>query len=126
MYLMYNAETEELEELAEKENTYDMISSAVGGLIELAPTPRSLAGIDLWVNEEGKLMSLTPSMILLDDNKHLVDTFAGNIVFTRTNEDGETIPLTDDDAKLIKEELSRSFAIVDLTDGMWVVPVLQY
>lgn len=103
MYLKYNTETKKLEEIQVETNTYEMIRKGVGGLICSAPVPEDLAGIDMWVHDEGKLLQMEPSAMLMDKSGDLLDFYAGNIVFTRTDEAGETIPLTDEDVERIKK-----------------------
>lgn len=89
-------------------STYKMLNNNVGGSIELVSFIEKFyeKGIDLWINEEGKLNDLDISIVIRNDNE-FVDVLCGNIVFARSNEEGETIPLNEEDIVFIKKELQK-------------------
>lgn len=90
-------------------DSYDFISDSVGGYIESIPLSQfNSKGIDVWCNENGKYEGLVTSMLLSHDGK-IYDNVVGDVVFTRCNEEGETISLTDDDIKFIKEVFDKSW-----------------
>lgn len=81
----------------------ETLQGLVGGYIEHVMIP-DLAdrGIDLWVNDEGKLIGLTPTIGLIHDDE-LIDVLNGTVVFTRFGTEGETFGLTDEDCDFIKD-----------------------
>ena len=87
----------------EKENSLNFLQKEVNGNIERISFIKVLEekGIDVWVNEEGKLLGLSPSITIYHQNE-LIDVLMGNVVFTRYNDEGETIGLTDDDISFIQ------------------------
>lgn len=88
--------------------TYDMLKENVGGYIECVSWINCLSGrgIDVWVNENGKLDNLPPSVILHDNGK-IIDILAGNLVFAR-KEGENTVPLFEEDIEyIIKKIIER-------------------
>lgn len=66
-------------------NNLDAMQGVVGGYIELVP----VNGLDLWVNEEGLLIGLP-------FNRMIGGTpMVGTILVASSNEEGDTIGLTD-------------------------------
>ena len=97
----------------EGDDTYKMISNNVGlgGMIETIPffdrMTRGMYGITVFGNEEAKLIPLEPSIVVTHEKDvRWKDILCGPLVFTRTNDEGETVSLTDEDITLIKETLS--------------------
>lgn len=86
-----------------KENSLKFLQQEVDGNIEKIPYIRVLneEGINVWGNENGKLLGLEPSICIYHRDE-LIDVLVGNIVFTKTNENGETIGLTDNDISFIQ------------------------
>ena len=96
------------------------VQEAVGGMIELLPfmyfPELEGAGIDCWINEEGKLLArdgdtIAPTVVFRNadkpnDIRNLVDIIFGPVVFTRHDEDGGFASLEEGDEKLISEALS--------------------
>lgn len=60
----------------------------VGGLLELVRLPD---GLDLWCNEEGVLLGMTPNRIVAGHVIH------GDFFLARHNEEGEPVSVTTDD-----------------------------
>jgi hypothetical protein len=78
-------------------NSYELLSETVQGYIECVSLPS--LGVDMWINEEGKILQLPQNPkgnALWVKEYGLTDYIAGNIVFTRVNDEGETIGLTDE------------------------------
>lgn len=102
------------------------MQSIVGGYIEHVYANRTFEknNIDIWLNEEGKLNKLTPTIILKNENE-IVDVFVGTILFTSVNDEGETIPLNDEQIKIVSEELKDTSYI---SDGIksYKVYILRY
>lgn len=107
------------------DDSYEFLKTTLGGYIERVPLRDfETKGIDLWVNEEGKLIGLNPSF-MLTYNGEPYDFLVGDVVFTRYTDDGDTISLTDDDIKFIKNKVNNTIHYVDLTRGA-MLPVLAY
>ena len=109
---------------------YDMLKENVDGCVECVSfiNDFSKRGIDLWVNEAGKLNDLLPT-IAVTKNKELVEVLNGNIVFTRVNDNGETIPLTDEDIRFIRKTLNKKIGIVrfvNLITGSELENIVSY
>lgn len=113
-----------LKEVDYKIDSYDFVKGVVGGYIERVPL-RDLDShdIDMWCNDEGKLLGLKQT-ILLSYNGDIYDTIVGNVVFTR-NKDGETISLTKDDCKLIRDKFHDNGYYIDLATNR-IIQVLDY
>lgn len=76
------------------------LQSLVGGYIEPLQIHPVDPQIDLWINEEGKLLEDQKITLFLYDGDRLVDTVVGPIVFAR-HDDDETVGLTEDDLSRI-------------------------
>mgnify|MGYP006281245417 CR=1 FL=1 len=82
-------------------DSYDLLSSSVGGLIECVTLDSK--SVDMWVNEEGKYICEYQNPIgtaLYDDEFDAHDYIMGDIVLARSNDEGETIGLTDEQLDL--------------------------
>jgi hypothetical protein len=82
----------------EKGNSYNLLRDTVGGLIQCV-TLTDKWGVDMWLNEEGKVVSLPQNPIataLWDDLYPGTDFMVGNIILTQSDDEGETIGLTDE------------------------------
>ena len=113
--------------LFEKDNMKlkDM-QNIVGGYIEHVYANRNFEknNIDIWLNEKGKLEKLAPAIILKNGNE-IVDVFVGTILFTSVNDEGETVPLNDEQIKIVSEELKDTLYV---SDGIksYKVHILRY
>jgi len=94
------------------------LQGAVGGYIEhvpvviTSPETKAVYFLDLWVNEEGLLQRLPQNVrATMLTNQFLV----GDVVITQTNEDGDTIPLSDDALKALMWELVNQMETIDIT-----------
>jgi len=67
----------------------ETMQSIVGGPIECIAFPHQ---VDLWCNEEGKLMGLKKNIYL----PHLEDTIVGDVFFTGRGDENGPSGLTDD------------------------------
>lgn len=114
-----------LKEVSWVDDSYKFLKNSVDGYVERVPL-RDFedVGIDVWCNEEGELVGLKPSIALTYDGK-IYDCLVGNVVFTRYTEDGDTISLTDDDIKFIKDKFDNAVYHVDLINGL-MLPMLSY
>lgn len=84
---------------------YNFLSTAVGGWIEMVSLVDDLAGIVLWVNEEGKIDQLPYNPLattIWETCFGFTDVIVGNAVLTGgSDEDGETLPLTNKQVETI-------------------------
>lgn len=106
----------------DNENTLGFLQGRVGGLIEHLPFP--IRGVDAWINEEGKYaawineegetISGLPKNKLATDimsNAGMLfdgDWVAGPMVLTRSNDEGETVGVNEDDFKTLVSLFSVS------------------
>lgn len=76
-------------------NEYNQLRDAVGGLIQPVDLKPDLT---VWLNEEGKLISLPINLIgthMWERSYGQTDVLVGDIVFTgNSDEEGETLPLS--------------------------------
>lgn len=107
--------------VVEYTDSYKFISDSVGGYIERIPvTMFDEEHIDMWCNENGKLIPLDPSVALYYKNK-LYDIVMGNVVFTRSNKSGSTLTLTDNNIAKIKNEFEYNALWVFTKDNRALV-----
>lgn len=99
----------------EIENTLEELQGIVGGYIEFP----LLGGvfkkniIDTIINEEGKFIEgLKPEIALIDSNtKKILDVVYGNCIFASHDAGGNTIGLTDEQIKVVKQELQLDITL---------------
>ena len=89
--------TDNIVEVKEVESIeYETLSTAVNGMIELVSISED---IDMWLNEEGKLIGLEPNVIatmLFYKAFSQFDIVMGNVIITGGSDDeGNTIGLSD-------------------------------
>lgn len=92
----------------EIENTLEALQEIVGGWIEIPFISEKLyeEGIDIIINEEGKLIGLEPQIAIVQKGKNkILDLVMGNCIFASHDEEGNTIGLNDRQIKVIEEEL---------------------
>jgi hypothetical protein len=82
----------------EKGESYDVLSKAVGGYIECV---RLADNLDMWVNEEGKLVGLPVNeygTLFYQEIHGATDIICGDVIFTGgADDEGETLGLSDDE-----------------------------
>lgn len=107
--VVITAEGEVSVQQVEGSKEYDFLSNAVAGWIEAVSLDQDLAGITLWVNEEGKMNSLPynqKATLLWEMSYGFTDVIVGNAVLTGGSDDeGETLSLTD-------EQVAKILAVV--------------
>lgn len=109
----------------EIENTLEALQEIVGGWIEIPFISEKLyeEGIDIIINEEGKLIGLEPQIAIVQKGKNkILDLVMGNCIFASHDEEGNTIGLNDRQIKVIEEELKYETFIS--YGGMAMVKVL--
>lgn len=87
-----------------------MLSTLVNGFIEYITYIKGFKerNIGLVVNEEGKIRNLEPSMIIANSYCDIVDMVAGDVVFVKTDNNGNTIPLDSDDISFVKSYVASN------------------
>jgi Domain of unknown function (DUF3846) len=80
-------------EVKEIENTLEDAQALVGGYIEIVRLPE---GILLVLNEEGKLQGLEANFKLGND------MIVGDVFFTKSDEEGDFVTLSDMEIALVK------------------------
>ena len=85
-------------------NSYELLRNAVGGWIECANVEHN---IDIWLNEEGKLIGLEPNRLataLFWDKWGIgTDIIVGDVFLATNNEEGETIGLNKEQIDYLQE-----------------------
>lgn len=98
-------------ELKEKEisNTLEELQKIVGGYIEFPFLGNKFKDnvIDVIINEEGKFIEgLKPEIAIVSEKVgNILDIVYGNCVFASHDKEGNTIALTDEQIKVVMEEL---------------------
>ena len=101
------------------EDSYKFLTDAVDGYIEHVVVPAfDSRRIDMWCNEEGKFRSDLETTLVLAHKHKQYDYICGNIAFTRSTPDGETIGLTDEDIKFIKDKFADDGYVINPVLGM--------
>lgn len=102
------------------ESTYKILNKAVGGYIEHIGFRN---GIDLWLNEEGKLLSLPFNTALIGADGKIFDIVVGDIVITSSDEEGNTVSLTEEQIEYFNENILDTKMLIT-EQGM--LPVLNF
>ena len=98
-------------ELKEQEigNRLEDLQEIVGGYIEIPFLGHKFRdnGIDVIINEEGKLIDGMKAEIAIVDEKHgnILDIVYGNCIFASHDEEGETTELNEAQIQIVTEEL---------------------
>ena len=91
----------------------DVMKEVIGGgyvqCVPLGAWYPKLEGIDCWMDEEGKLQAGWVAKInfslLHPETEEVHDVVVGNSFFTVTDEEGDALPLSDEQVKLVCEVL---------------------
>lgn len=100
-------------------NNLDTLQGIVGGYIEIPYISQELynRGIDIVINEEGKLMGLIPTIYIVKDGK-VVDTINGNAIFTSHDEEGNLSSLDQKQLDFLEQYIKESISIFYGQDGV--------
>lgn len=96
----------------EYEDTLENMQELVGGYIEAITLDDD--GATLWCNEEGKYNGMLPNRPLYDSKGNVADILYGNIFITGSNDEGETISLTEEQIKKYSGEFANYVTTIDL------------
>jgi hypothetical protein len=120
MYIVakFNEETNRVEFTETAIDSKDQLRSfqqIVGGYIEMPYISEKLdsLGIDIIINEEGKLEELSPSAVVTKDGK-IIDMICGNIIFATHNDSGNTEPLTETQKAWLHENIASEEKIIGI------------
>ena len=104
------------------------LQKIVGGWIEIPFLSHKFRdnGIDVIINEEGKLIEgMKPEIVILDgETEELLDIVYGNCIFASHDEEGNTIELTAEQLEIIQEELCLTAKVNLKNGGVFDVRVL--
>lgn len=106
-------------ELQEKEIGTELedLQEIVGGYIEIPYLGDVFVnnGIDVIINEEGKLIEGLRAEIAIVNKQRgaILDIVYGNCIFASHNDEGETIGLTDEQIQIVTKELETVFEMMD-------------
>lgn len=116
-------------EVKEIENTLEELQKIVGGYIEVPFLSRAFNdnGIDVIINEEGKFIDdCKPEIAIVDGNtKQVLDVVMGNCIFASHNEEGDTTELTEEQMKVVMQELKMDVTLA-YQDGKEYVTKLLF
>lgn len=110
--------------------TLEYMQGVVGGLIEIPPLSEALykRGIDMVINEEGKLLELEPNMLVLGDEYEVLDVVVGNILFVANDGEGRTIGLNNQQIEDLLNVFNHNLATTNkglfnyvlVGDDLWI------
>ena len=106
-------------ELKEREikSGLEHLQEIVGGYIEIPFLSETLNdnGIDIVINEEGKLIDgMKPEIAVINRERGMVlDIVYGNCIFVSHDEEGETIGLNEEQMQIVMEELEMEVSLVN-------------
>lgn len=93
------------------------LQKIVGGYIEIPFLSQKLLdnGIDVIINEEGKLIECLKAEIAIVSEKrgNILDIVYGNCIFASHDEAGETIGLTEKQMQVVSEELETVIELMN-------------
>lgn len=98
-------------------NELEDLQKIVGGYIEIPFLSQTFLdnGIDVIINEEGKLINGMKAEIAIVDEKSgsILDIVYGNCIFASHDEAGETIGLTEKQMQVVEEELETVIELMN-------------
>ena len=89
-------------ELVEIDKSLKTLRNFVGGYIEaVAMAPNTF----MICNEDGKDMGLKPNFAIINENGHILDVVAGNVLFVGFNGAEDFDDVTDEGMNIIKKKI---------------------
>ncbi len=99
----------------EIDNTLEELQKIVGGYIEVPYLAKRFNdnGIDVIINEEGKFIEgLRPEIAIIDGKtKQILDVVNGNCIFASHDEEGNTTELSEEQTKIVMQELQMDVVL---------------
>lgn len=93
------------------------LQKIVGGYIEIPFLSRVFNdhAIDMIINEEGKFIEGLKAEIAIVDEEHgnILDIVYGNCIFASHDDEGNTIGLTEEQIKVVEEELETIIELMN-------------
>ena len=106
------------------DNTLESLQDIVGGYIEIPFISEKLYenGIDLIINEEGKLIEglKTEIIIVRNETDDILDVIKGNCIFASHDEYGNTIGLNKEQEQIVLDTLKCKALSNGLLNGDYV------
>lgn len=93
-------ETDEVAIIQKFPLSLESMQTVVGGYVEPV---RVTDSITIWGNETGKLDGLDLNFYLLGHDDKPLDIMVGDVLITGTDEEGETVGLTDEEVEEVKD-----------------------
>ena len=106
-------EPEKRPEITEISGTLESMQNVVGGLIQMICPFYHDPEIALICNDEGKLIGLPPSRILIDDRYNVLDVISGTFFLCFAPPDSDTFESLPDD-KLVEYKGIFSLPVVQI------------
>lgn len=99
-----------------KEINLEYMQSVVDGLIEIPYLSEYLykLGVDIVINEEGKINGLDPNMLVFNNKMEIADVLMGDILFASSNDDGKSIGLSNEQIEGVMKIFKENVAITNL------------
>lgn len=111
-----------------KGTTFDLIKETVGGYFDVARYNENLVKnkIDIFVNDEGKLMELYPNILVIDsETEKLVDYLAGDVIFLAYNDKGESLGLSEEQLDIINKEVFTDSCALTRDEEIFICNVIR-
>lgn len=118
--LIKKVDSEHFEKVTiEGATTYNILRDFVGGSIEHVGFKKD---IDIWLNEEGKLIGLEPNVVLMREGQ-LLDVLVGDLIVTSSNLEGDTISLTDEQIEYFNTKILEDKSLIS---RYGILPILNF
>lgn len=100
------------------------MQNMVGGLIECFHVGN---GVDMWLNDEGKLLPLPINLAIGSQDKEILDTIHGDVFFASGNGEGDTVGLSEEQINWVNKQFDEAeYALSFTENGLEFVPVWVY
>lgn len=115
--------------ITEIKNHFKEFQNLVDGYFEVSYLSKKLSeqGICIYINEEGKLLDLEPSILIVKDNQ-LLDYLVGTCVFTAYDGNGETISLSEEQILFLEQNVFNRIAVINFDDRQktYQLPCIEF
>lgn len=117
----------EVIETESNEVSYEELRNAIGGYFERVTFNRELvdAKVSVFVDDEGKLKDLHPTVAIVRDNGTVIDLLAGPLVFTGLD-DPDTPSITDEQIEVVKRVLSKKVFARSRSHGLGEIRIMKH
>lgn len=114
-------------ELPDGPNTLDALQQQVGGLIEIPRFVKDFneLGIDMVINEEGKLLGLEPTLALLRGHQ-VVEVICGPVLFVSHDDEGNTVSLNHNQSSYLMKTIFKAQVVgIQMGDELKIVKYIN-